>query len=153
MLHRGLALAVSIGVLVMVVPKTPGAYDRPGRAEAAVQQPVIAIPPSLQAEHHEIHEALLEATRVRGQVGAAAKELAAVLDPHFERENEIALPPPGRVSLRRITHRQAKFPQLVSRSAWPSGRGWRSPGRWASATQRREAVGWLCTGRNRVLCG
>ncbi|HVJ27173.1 MAG TPA: hypothetical protein VM493_06495, partial [Vicinamibacterales bacterium] len=74
---------------------TPGAYDGPGRAKAAAQQPVIAIPPSLQAEHHEIHEALLEATRVRGQVGAAAKELAAVLDPHFERENEIALPPLG----------------------------------------------------------
>ena len=95
MLHRGLALAVSIGVLVMVLPKTPGAYDGPGRAKAAAQQPVIAIPPSLQAEHHEIHEALLEATRVRGRVGAAAKELAAVLDPHFERENEIALPPLG----------------------------------------------------------
>jgi hypothetical protein len=28
-------------------------------------------------------------------VGAAAKELAAVLDPHFERENQIALPPLG----------------------------------------------------------
>src|SRR5690606_8820485 len=47
----------------------------------------------LEAEHHEIHEALLEATRIPGRVGAAAKELAAVLDPHFARENEIALPP------------------------------------------------------------
>jgi hypothetical protein len=56
---------------------------------------VITIPPSLQAEHHEIHEALVEATRAPGRVGAAAKELAAVLDPHFERENQIALPPLG----------------------------------------------------------
>lgn len=56
---------------------------------------MIAIPQSLQAEHHEIQEALAEATRVPGRVGAAATELAAVLHPHFERENEIALPPLG----------------------------------------------------------
>jgi hypothetical protein len=49
----------------------------------------------LQAEHHDIHEALVEATRAPGRVGAAAKELAAVLHPHFERENQIALPPLG----------------------------------------------------------
>jgi hypothetical protein len=56
---------------------------------------VITIPRSLEAEHHEIHEALTKATRAPGRVGAAAKELAAVLDPHFERENQIALPPLG----------------------------------------------------------
>jgi hypothetical protein len=56
---------------------------------------VIAIPRSLQAEHEAIHKALVEATRAPGQVGGAAKELAAVLDPHFERENQIALPPLG----------------------------------------------------------
>ena len=56
---------------------------------------MITIPQSLQAEHHEIHEALVEATRAPGRVGAAAKELAAVLHPHFERENQIALPPLG----------------------------------------------------------
>jgi hypothetical protein len=56
---------------------------------------VIGIPQSLEAEHHEIHEALAQAARAPGRVGAAAKDLAAVLDPHFERENEIALPPLG----------------------------------------------------------
>ena len=56
---------------------------------------MITIPHSLQAEHEEIHEALVAATRAPGRVGAAAKELAAVLDPHFERENQIALPPLG----------------------------------------------------------
>lgn len=56
---------------------------------------MIAIPQSLQTEHEEIHEALVAATKAPGRVGAAAKELAAVLDPHFERENEIALPPLG----------------------------------------------------------
>jgi hypothetical protein len=94
-LQGRLALAVTIGVLVMALPQPPRAFGGQGRADAAAQKSVIAIPPSLEAEHHEIHEALLEATRIRGRVGAAAKELAAVLDPHFERENEIALPPLG----------------------------------------------------------
>ena len=56
---------------------------------------MIAIPQSLQTEHEEIHQALVDATRAPGLVGAAAKELAAVLHPHFERENQIALPPLG----------------------------------------------------------
>jgi hypothetical protein len=59
---------------------------------------MITIPQSLQTEHKAIHDALAEATRVRGPVGAAARELAALLDPHFTRENEIALPPLGLLS-------------------------------------------------------
>lgn len=56
---------------------------------------MITIPQSLQAEHEAIHDALAGATREPGPVGAAASELAAVLHPHFTRENEIALPPLG----------------------------------------------------------
>ena len=52
-------------------------------------------PPSIKAEHHEIHEALVALTKATGPVGAAAKELAATLHPHFVREEEIALPPLG----------------------------------------------------------
>jgi len=80
----------------MAFPKAPNAFGEPGPAGGAgAQKSVIAIPQSLQTEHSEIHEALVAATRAPGRVGAAAKELAAVLDPHFERENEIALPPLG----------------------------------------------------------
>lgn len=53
------------------------------------------IPASMRAEHHEIHDALVALTRVAGPVGTAARELAAVLDPHFVREEQIALPPLG----------------------------------------------------------
>ena len=53
------------------------------------------IPKSIQAEHEAIHGMLVEATRAPGRVGAAAKTLADVLDPHFNREEEIALPPLG----------------------------------------------------------
>ena len=56
---------------------------------------MITIPQSLQTEHKAIHDALEQATTVPGPVGAAARELAAVLGPHFTRENEIALPPLG----------------------------------------------------------
>jgi hypothetical protein len=56
---------------------------------------MITIPQSLQIEHTAIHDALSEATRVPGPVGVAATELAALLGPHFTRENAIALPPLG----------------------------------------------------------
>jgi hypothetical protein len=93
MVHQGKAVTVAMGVLVMALPMSPKAFGVCGGAEATTQKPAIAIPQSLEAEHHEIHEALLAATRAPGRVGTAAKDLAAVLDPHFERENEIALPP------------------------------------------------------------
>ena len=96
MRHSGRFIGAAIGILVVTLPKSPvvsGAPSRAGRAGA--QKSAIAIPQSLQTEHDEIHKALEAATRAPGRVGAAAKELAAVLDPHFERENQIALPPLG----------------------------------------------------------
>ncbi len=53
----------------------------------------LTIPASLREEHHEIHSELVEATKAAGRVGVAARELAAVLHPHFVREEQIALPP------------------------------------------------------------
>ena len=53
------------------------------------------IPASIRGEHQEIHDALVALTRVAGPVGATTRELAAVLDPHFAREEQIALPPLG----------------------------------------------------------
>lgn len=54
-----------------------------------------AIPEALRIEHAEIHGELVRATKLRGRVGVAARALAAVLDPHFAREEQIALPPLG----------------------------------------------------------
>ena len=56
---------------------------------------LITIPESMRIEHGEIHEALVRATTAAGAVGEAARELAALLHPHFVREEEIALPPLG----------------------------------------------------------
>ena len=46
----------------------------------------------MEEEHEELHAELAKATKTRGKVGEAAKKVAEVLHPHFEKENEIALP-------------------------------------------------------------
>jgi hypothetical protein len=56
---------------------------------------LIHIPESLRAEHAEIHAELERATKATGGVGATARTLAALLQPHFVREEQIALPPLG----------------------------------------------------------
>ncbi|HET9251446.1 MAG TPA: hypothetical protein VFP58_04955, partial [Candidatus Eisenbacteria bacterium] len=71
---------------------SPGMAQHGHEAEKAAER---TIPKSIQEEHEEIHAALVEATKAPGQVGAAARELANVLHPHFVREEEIALPPLG----------------------------------------------------------
>jgi hypothetical protein len=52
----------------------------------------VEIPEAMAEEHKELHRDLRKATLARGEVGKAAKEVAKVLHPHFERENELALP-------------------------------------------------------------
>jgi hypothetical protein len=81
------------GVFAFSSQNLPHGLNVPERLSA--QKPAIQIPQSLQTEHEAIHRALVEATKAPGSVGAAARELAALLDPHFKREDEIALPPLG----------------------------------------------------------
>ncbi|MBI4636020.1 MAG: hemerythrin domain-containing protein [Candidatus Rokubacteria bacterium] len=53
------------------------------------------IPRPLTVEHAELHAELRRATKVKGQVGAAAARVAELLHPHFVKEEEYALPPLG----------------------------------------------------------
>jgi hypothetical protein len=56
------------------------------------------IPIAMKAEHNELHEALVHATKAGGQTGEAAKAakaVAKVLHAHFVKEEEYALPPLG----------------------------------------------------------
>ena len=53
------------------------------------------IPQSLKAEHDELHAELARATKEPGEIGAAAREVARILHPHFVSEEEFALPPLG----------------------------------------------------------
>jgi hypothetical protein len=58
----------------------------------------IRIPEPLKLEHQELHEELVRATKASGRIGEAAKAVAAVLHPHFVKEEEYALPPLGLLS-------------------------------------------------------
>lgn len=53
------------------------------------------IPISLHLEHEELHAELAKAMAVPGRLGEAAKNVARLLDPHFKKEEEYALPPLG----------------------------------------------------------
>lgn len=52
-----------------------------------------SIPEPMQIEHEELHAALARLTMESGRTGEAAKAVARVLEPHFAKENEYALPP------------------------------------------------------------
>jgi iron-sulfur cluster repair protein YtfE (RIC family) len=80
---------------IVAITITTGSWLATGSAETSAKATAHAIPSSIQVEHEAIHSALVEATKAPGAVGAAAKELANVLHPHFVREEEIALPPLG----------------------------------------------------------
>ena len=52
----------------------------------------LGIPNTMMEEHEELHRELKKATRIPGSVGEAARHVAEILHPHFEKENELALP-------------------------------------------------------------
>jgi hypothetical protein len=52
-------------------------------------------PPSLKAEHEELHDTLGRGTKESGELGAAANVVAQLMHPHFLKEEEYALPPLG----------------------------------------------------------
>ncbi len=56
------------------------------------------IPESLELEHEELHRQLVDAMKEGGKLGEAAKAVANILHPHFEKEEEYALPPLGVLS-------------------------------------------------------
>jgi hypothetical protein len=114
--HPGLVIA-GISLLVISLSRSTDADNAPGQASrTSAQKTTIAIPSSLEREHTEIHHALEEATRAPGRVGAAAKALAALLDPHFARENQIALPPLGLLAALAAGQRPAGLTEALAMS-------------------------------------
>ena len=89
-ISRRATLVAALLALVTAAPAAAGAQDpRPAHHHRTTMD----IPASIRAEHEEIHAELEAATKAPGRVGAAARELAAVLHPHFVREEQIALRP------------------------------------------------------------
>jgi hypothetical protein len=88
----------AIGLLTALAAITPlaAAAKTPAGATAApAHSTLLQTPEAIHDEHLEIHATLQRAIREPGRLGAAARELSAVLDPHFRREEEIATPPLG----------------------------------------------------------
>ena len=52
----------------------------------------LKVPGSLTEEHHELFHELRELASEKGGAGKAVKELLKVLEPHFEREEQAAMP-------------------------------------------------------------
>ena len=84
--------ALRATAILAVALARPGIAAAQHAAHASVPP---GIPASLRAEHQEIHARLEAAMKAPGATGRAARELAAVLHPHFQREEQIALPPLG----------------------------------------------------------
>lgn len=92
--HSGFPLAVAL-LVVGLGTAIPAPGEPVPTSGAHSDQSKIRIPEALHAEHAEIHAQLVAATKVPGVVGEAARKLAAILAPHFQREEEMALPPLG----------------------------------------------------------
>ena len=87
------SLLVAAALCCAGVAALPAAAQGPqGHVTVTARFP---IPASVRAEHAEIHDELVAATKLTGKTGEAARNLARVLDPHFQREEELALPPLG----------------------------------------------------------
>lgn len=82
------AMALAVPRLGAAQAPAPPPTDNPSRLQT---------PEALQVEHRDIRQALMLATHAAGSLGATAPELAALLEPRFEREDTIALPPLGQL--------------------------------------------------------
>ena len=78
--------------LVLAAPGMLGVSAVAG-AQRAADSARTAIPATIREEHGEIRAELATATKLAGRTGLAARALAALLQPHFDREEQIALPP------------------------------------------------------------
>ena len=64
-------------------------------AQAPSQDTRLETPRSIRDVHEGLHSALIEATKAPGRVGTEARALEALLEPHWVREEQMAMPPLG----------------------------------------------------------
>lgn len=93
-MRNHLLLSAVAGALA-VTPCAATAQDVHSQHHAPTKGSVIETPPSLAAEHRELHKVLAKASKEGRELGKAAEVLEHALAPHFKREEEIATPPLG----------------------------------------------------------
>ena len=105
-MRRSLITAATAAVAVVVVvlatlrlergrhaPSSPREATK--KVYAAGAAPRLGVPASIRREHQALHEQLDQAIHVGGRTGEAASRVAALLEPHFVKEERFALPPLG----------------------------------------------------------
>jgi hypothetical protein len=83
-------------------------------AEAAMGALNLEIPKALDAEHAELHRDLKAVIGAGGRTGQAAEEVADALHTHFEREEELALPPLALLAPLAAGERASEFTQILA---------------------------------------
>jgi hypothetical protein len=87
---RWLIVAAAAAAALLLLSQTALNTGAQQRVQMQVQ-----IPKSIHDEHEAIQADLLALCLKGSAVGKSARALASVLEPHFEREEQIALPPLG----------------------------------------------------------
>ena len=78
------------GFSILSAAETGAGRDAHG---ASSSQAKSSVPSSIAAEHEELHDQLRQLVGAKGKTGRAAKEVDALLRPHFVKEEQFALPP------------------------------------------------------------
>ena len=74
--------------------RTQGSRSSSNRSD----QPELSIPSSITAEHEELHAHLAKILKLGGRTGTAAMKVEKILDSHFAKETQFAMPPLGLLS-------------------------------------------------------
>jgi hypothetical protein len=69
------------------------AHDQADASPSATTAPVLTTPAAMHVEHEHLHQELATALASGGKTGEAAKQVEAVLMPHFIAEEQYAMPP------------------------------------------------------------
>ncbi len=96
--HLWIVFGTCSALALVLAPRPATPQEKaPEKPAPAATQPAakFEIPRPLKVEHDELHEQLVAAIEVGGQVGEAASAVAKLLHPHFVKEEEYALPPLG----------------------------------------------------------
>jgi hypothetical protein len=89
----GLALLLLIGSARSVPPGSAVARAAAGEDRSRAAAGRLTVPRSIKHEHEALHVELRDAVGAGGRTGAAATDVEKLLRPHFEKEEQFALPP------------------------------------------------------------